>query len=423
MRNKIKDMNGFNLLIRGTLFLSLFFVVCPPAWAVEMNWPTPCYQDKKLDEVSAWEKNWVGKNIDSSNVDEVKDFLPETLYDRIKNPDKWGAVSFTIIPYQEIKPTDGLINATKKHWGKPRVDDNEILHDWINGIPFPIPKTGTEVAWNFDCITHGDTELITNRAWLINGKRKSERFLGRVKLWRMYFSGRTDVEPIPEFPKNPKGYRRGLIFYFVDPRDMRGVRNLSVRYKDTNKEDSSWAFVPALRRVRRMSTAQRGDSVGGGDNTWDDTWGWDGHIKRNEYRLIKTQEVLMGRHSDKKLPPTKGNIDYSGIQRERINCYVVEFISKDPGYVYSKRICWIDPETWRMPFEDQYDQQGRLWKTTEFTAAPVQAKGGMVTTVFSSNTVDLQRVHSTPAIGYPQFIGDEIPQGYFTADYLVRLGH
>ena len=76
-----------------------------------------------------------------------------------------------------------------------------------------------------------------------------------------------------------------------------------------------------------------------------------------------------------------------------------------------------------MPFEDQYDQQGRLWKTTEFTAAPVQGKGGMVTTVFSSNTVDLQRVHSSPAIGYPQFIGDEIPQDYFTADFLVRLGH
>ena len=75
MRSKIKDINGFNLLIKGTLFLSLFFIACPPARAVEMNWPTPCYQDKKLEEVSTWEKNWVGKNIDSSNVDEIKEFL------------------------------------------------------------------------------------------------------------------------------------------------------------------------------------------------------------------------------------------------------------------------------------------------------------------------------------------------------------
>jgi len=403
------------------LFISNFIISY--CWSAELKWPNPCYQGQKLEEVRTWEKQWVGKTIDSTNVDQVKEFLPDTYYERVKNPEKWGTISFTIVPYQYIKPTDGLINATNDGAGKASVDNNEVLHNWVNGIPFPEPKTGAEIAWNFDCITHGDTEHITNRAWLIDGKRKTERFLGRVKIWRMYFSGRTDVQPIPEFPDNTKGYRRGLVYFFVEPYDMRGIRNLSIRYKDTTKEDDSWAYVPAMRRVRRMSTAQRGDSVGGGDNTWDDTWGWDGHIRRNKYRFLKMQEVLMGRHSDKKLQPTKGNIDHSGTQRERVNCYVVEFISKDPDYVYSKRICWIDSETWRMPYEDQYDQQGRLWKTTEFTAAPVNAKGGMVTTVFSSNTIDMQRVHATPAIGYPQFIGENIPPETFTTDYLIKLGH
>jgi hypothetical protein len=417
-RMKTKWVMGITTMFSCTLFLMLTSVQ-----SAELKWPNPSYEGQKLEEVRAWEKQWAGKTVDASNVDGVKDFLPETYYDRIKHPEKWGTVSFIIIPYQYIKPTDGLIKATNDGLGKASVDNEEVLHNWVNGIPFPEPKTGAEIAWNFDAITHGDTELVTNRGWLIDGKRKSERFLGRVKIWRMYFSGRTDVPPIPEFPDNTKGYRRGLIYCFIEPQDMRGIRNLSMRYKDPAKEDDSWAFVPAMRRVRRMSTAQRGDSVGGGDNTWDDTWGWDGHIRRNKYRLLKTQEVLMGRHSDKPLSPTKGNIDHSGTQRERINCYVVEFISKDTDYVYSKRICWIDPETWRMPYEDQYDQQGRLWKTTEFTAAPVNSKGGMVTTVFSSNTIDVQRVHATPAIGYPQFIGEEIPKDNFSTDYLIRLGH
>ena len=415
------------LTMRDILLVSVMVcaipLCCSFAGGEEMKWPDPCYQGKKLDDLRAWEKQWVGKTVDVSNVDGVKELLPETYYERIKNPEKWGGVSFTVVPYQYIKPTDGLISATAAGAGKATVDNDEILHGWVNGIPFPEPKTGAEIAWNFDCITHGDNEFITNRGWLIDGKRKNERLLGRVKIWRMYFSGRTDVPPAPEFPDNKNGYRRGLIYYFFEPYDMRGIRNLSMRYKDTTKEDDSWAYVPAMRRVRRMSTAQRGDSVGGGDNTWDDTWGWDGHIRRNEYRLIKTQEVLMGRHSDKQLSPTKGNIDHSGTQRERINCYVVEFTSKDSDYVYSKRICWIDPETWRMPYEEQFDQQGRLWKTTEFTAAPVSARGGMVTTVFSSNTIDIQRMHATPAIGYPQQIGEEIPQDYFSTDYLIRLGH
>ena len=53
------------------------------------------------------------------------------------------------------------------------------------------------------------------------------------------------------------------------PFDARGIMLISYRYKSTDeprdqaKNDDTWVYVPTLRRVRRISTAQRTDAVVG----------------------------------------------------------------------------------------------------------------------------------------------------------------
>ena len=60
------------------------------------------------------------------------------------------------------------------------------------------------------------------------------------------------------------------------PFDARGIALLTYRYKATDrprdqaKNDDTWVYVPTLRRVRRISTAQRTDAVSGTDFTFDD---------------------------------------------------------------------------------------------------------------------------------------------------------
>ena len=60
------------------------------------------------------------------------------------------------------------------------------------------------------------------------------------------------------------------------PFDARGIMLLSYRYKSTDeardkaKNDDTWVYVPTLRRVRRISSAQRTDAVAGTDFTFDD---------------------------------------------------------------------------------------------------------------------------------------------------------
>jgi hypothetical protein len=64
------------------------------------KYPIASYEGAELAKVREWEKTWVGKKIDASNLDQVKEFLPENLAALIKDKATWGDGWFTIVPYQ-----------------------------------------------------------------------------------------------------------------------------------------------------------------------------------------------------------------------------------------------------------------------------------------------------------------------------------
>ena len=47
----------------------------------------------------------------------------------------------------------------------------------------------------------------------------------------------------------------------IAPFDLKGIGALEYRYIDPAKQDDTWLYVPSLRRVRRLSTAQRSDAA------------------------------------------------------------------------------------------------------------------------------------------------------------------
>ncbi len=112
--------------------------------------PCACYQGDELKKLQAWEAKWVGKKITSANVDEVKDFLPESFYNTMKDAGKWGDSWFEIVPYQTGSPTPGNIEMTKKYYGqsKARTQAARFL-GYVSGVPFPDTKDATEMAHNF----------------------------------------------------------------------------------------------------------------------------------------------------------------------------------------------------------------------------------------------------------------------------------
>ena len=60
--------------------------------------------------------------------------------------------------------------------------------------------------------------------------------------------------------------------------------------------------------------------------------------------------------------PSK-KIEWRNIEFERRPVYVVQLTQQDPNYVYSKRIMYIDKETFYLFYVENYDQKKRLYRS------------------------------------------------------------
>lgn len=60
------------------------------------------------------------------------------------------------------------------------------------------------------------------------------------------------------------------ISYFLSPANIRDTALLTYDYDGVEKDDDQWLFLPALKKVRRISSADRGDYFMGTDFTFED---------------------------------------------------------------------------------------------------------------------------------------------------------
>ncbi len=72
----------------------------------------------------------------------------------------------------------------------------------------------------------------------------------------------------------------------------------------------------------------------------------------------------------------------------------MEAIPKDPNYIYSKRVWYVDPESYIILWMEAYDQLDRYWKCFEFITNDVKTENGEMKKVYTSQaSLDLQRIH------------------------------
>jgi hypothetical protein len=129
------------------------------------------------------------------------------------------------------------------------------------------------------------------------------------------------------------------IMIFESPGDVKGTGYLSWEYYDQKKEDNRWLYMPALRKIRRISGSSDGDYFMGTDFTYDDMG--DRNVDEDEHILLREEEL-------------NGN-----------KCWVVESIPQeiDEGD-YSKKISWIRKDI-NLTIKTEYFNEYGLLKTFE----------------------------------------------------------
>ncbi len=87
-------------------------------------------------------------------------------------------------------------------------------------------------------------------------------------------------------------YLKDIIFG-VAPYDVVGVSTLEWWHTDPEKWQSIWAFVPTIRRVRRLTASNTSEGLFGSIIARDDVYGWGGKIQYMNWKLIGVQDVLV----------------------------------------------------------------------------------------------------------------------------------
>jgi outer membrane lipoprotein-sorting protein len=125
---------------------------------------------------------------------------------------------------------------------------------------------------------------------------------------------------------------------FLSPADIRGTKTLLIEH--SNAEDDIWIYLPAMKKVRRLVASNKKDSFVGTDFSYGDVIGY--KVEEWNHKLVREENVA-GR-----------------------DCYVIESTPKSPQIAantgYSKRIGWVDKESFVALRIEIYDLGGELLK-------------------------------------------------------------
>ena len=281
----------------------------------------------------------------------------------------------TIVAARPITLRKAFVEATEKYSAQVKLSDDGLhMEGFVAGRPFPRidvndPKAAMKIMQNFSfAIAFDDLDMRNFDA--DTGPLSDERPLQVERHFlfdhfrRLYYVGRLYVDPKPSIPNTDGYHYKETLHPMIEPFDLKGVGFTYYRYLEPAKQDDSWLYLPSLRRVRRLSTAQRSDALFGQDTDQDSYGGYAGSIAWMDWKLIGEKEVLAAFHTQHF--PAKwadGSADWAFDDVwEKRQVYVVEGVSKLPQYAFSKRVLYVDKDVYAVPYSDMYDRAGELWK-------------------------------------------------------------
>jgi hypothetical protein len=391
------------------------------------GWPYPwkdTYAEWKPGNIKFDEKLFDQDVIESygweaKSVDEIKDLIPQSLYVIMKNPDLWGPRRINVTAYI---PDSGHLwekykQATEKFKGTVKIDDKNWIRNYQAGCPFPDPKSGIELLWNFKK-RFGEDDRILGAVTIITNKRGQVRYQtsdGNL----MFMDGRLTQGDKHLYKPNPNNYSRMDVYANAHPYEMQGTLSFIAQYDNPDKQDTFWLYLPALRRVRRLSAAQRTDRLPGGqDIMWENFDTFNGSPANYNCKIVGQKEMLVvhngnpvgewihGKH-------LAGPNDFY----QKVNVYINEMTPKDPNFPFSKIIHYLDPNTWAPYYSEWFDKKGQPYMFSCFQYSP--GKSGIMVPACMSH-VDLQTIHSTGyTVTNPKYNVGLTP-AYFKIDNLKK---
>lgn len=271
--------------------------------------------------------------------------------------------------HRDFRYPDYVCDAARKNALQAEVVDGGmgVKGAVVGAVPFPIPKEGIEVLLN---------NTFPYRAFSEDSVRDMANVLsdGSIAWGRGHTTNINRVNGIAnasESLSSIMAYTRSLVLL---PEREKGTLTVSIEPVNfaTGKR-LAWNYDPGTRRVRQLPQYGFDQPLGGtgGKMTIDSDRLFNGSPERYGWKLLGKREMYVPANAYKLhaktvkyadlLKPGMPNPDYIRWELRRV--WVVEGSLKE-GYrhLYTKRVLFIDEDTWQAVMSDFYDTRGTLWQ-------------------------------------------------------------
>jgi len=295
----------------------------------------------------------------------------------------------------DISPPQAYKDATAQFAGQPQLDSTYGLTNYTAGQPFDRTKftagsveDGYKAMWNYNWRWQHDGLRIEEVEWVwVERGEGGHDDHELMKRWTGKFYGgggkfsRILYGPYQKVIMNGLAHRADTNYRipgrwadntefreytgFTSPFDIAGTAFLILRYMDPHKTDDSWAYIPSLRRVRRISVEVKSDVLLGTEDTLEDFYGFAGRIVDWDWTFLGTINMLgiaRSRYMNTHFDGPDGWIevdDYALME--------MDVIKGEPGRVqsnhpYKTKIVMTSAMSGTPYYSEAYDRSGELWK-------------------------------------------------------------
>jgi Protein of unknown function (DUF1329) len=315
-------------------------------------------------------------SIDASNVDKYADKLTAGQINLIKTVKGY---SMPVYPtHRDCGYPDYIVNNTKANASKAKIAaDGWSLEDAVlPGVPFPQPKSGIEAVWNFLARYSGVGVDFPSGESYVSPAPGSDK--GILVKWQQLFYYPWGVKGANS-PKTDGGLQGGIFYAFKEPAALAGQAINQRFYFGADAE--SFYYFTGQRRVRRLPSYAYDAPLIGFENQYpsDMSFVYFGNPDRFDWKITGRKEIYVpynnfmsanfnASYTDA-LKPTFVSPDVRRYELHRV-WEVTGTVKAGVRHSSPKKTLYLDEDTWIALVGDDYDAQGKLWRTKEGGARP-----------------------------------------------------
>jgi hypothetical protein len=238
--------------------------------------------------------------------------------------------------------------------------------------PFPIPKTGVEVIWNHNLRWRGIYVRRSDGLAAVTRRGNYQVVLSAQEIGIPYGSPRDTP-----FKRKYPNVMFAIKSKIIAPALLAGNGSLGIETLDqTDDPRKVWTYNQSLRRVVRAPYVAYDFPAANTENlrTVDDAQLFLGPPDRFEWKLSEKREIYIpynayrinsnGTRTADILLAHHINPNLARYELHRV--WVVEGrLKSDAKHVYSRRVFYVDEDSWQIAAADLYDLDGHLWRVAE----------------------------------------------------------